>query len=35
MSRNWNELVAWQESHNFILDIYKLTSKLPKEEVYG
>lgn len=32
---DWNELIVWQESHNFVLDIYKLTSKFPKEEIYG
>ena len=35
MSRNWNDLIIWQESHKFVLDLYKLTSKFPKEEMYG
>jgi len=35
MSRNWNELVIWKESHNLVLDIYKLTKDYPKEELYN
>jgi four helix bundle protein len=35
MGRNWSELVVWQESHQIVLDVYDLTKKFPKEEMYG
>jgi len=35
MSRNWDELIIWQESHKLVLDIYQLTSKFPKEEIFN
>ena len=35
MSRNWDDLIIWQESHNLVLDIYKLTKNFPKEELYN
>jgi len=35
MSRNWNELTIWKESHELVLDIYRITAKFPKEELYG
>ncbi|MBL4654866.1 MAG: four helix bundle protein, partial [Bacteroidia bacterium] len=25
----------WQKSHKLVLEIYKLTSQFPKEEIYG
>ncbi len=35
MSRNWNELTIWKKSHELVLDIYRITAKFPKEELYG
>ena len=35
MSRNWDELIIWQESHKFVLDLYQLTSNFPRDEMYG
>ncbi|MGA1847603.1 four helix bundle protein [Deferribacter abyssi] len=35
MSRNWNELTIWKESHKLVLDIYRITAKFSKEEQYG
>ena len=32
---NFKELVVWQESHAFVLEIYTTTRKFPKEEVFG
>lgn len=29
------DLIVWQKSMKLVLEIYKLTDKLPKEEVYG
>jgi len=28
-------LTAWKKSHQFVLDIYKITKKLPKNEKYS
>jgi four helix bundle protein len=32
---NFRELIVWQKSINFVVEIYKATRKLPKEEKYG
>ena len=32
---NHKELEAWKLSINFVTDIYKITQKFPKEELYG
>lgn len=31
----WKDLKVWQKSHELVLDIYKVTAKFPKEEIYG
>jgi len=33
--RNYKELKIWQQAHHFVLIIYKVTEKYPKNEVYG
>src|SRR6266581_1687241 len=33
--RDFRTLTAWQRSHAFVLDIYKLTASFPREELYG
>jgi len=33
--RTFTDLIAWQEGHRLVLDIYKLTSKFPKPESYS
>ena len=35
MLKNYKELKVWQKSYELCLDIYKITSKFPKEERYG
>jgi len=32
---NWRKLKVWQETHNLVLEIYKVTSSFPKSETYG
>ena len=32
---HWKELEVWKESHELVLDIYKITSSFPNEEKYG
>ena|SRR3989344_2337257 len=33
--KNFTDLVAWQEAHRLVLDVYKLTEKFPSEEKFG
>lgn len=38
MSNNINHftnLIAWQKNHNIILNIYNISQKFPKEELFG
>jgi len=32
---NFEDLVVWQKAHEFVLFAYKITSKFPKEELFG
>jgi four helix bundle protein len=33
--KSFTDLKAWQESHNIVIRIYKITKNFPKEEVFG
>lgn len=33
--RTFKDLHAWQRAHEFVLGVYRLTTKFPKEEIYG
>jgi four helix bundle protein len=33
--QHFKDLLVWQKSHLFALDIYTYTKKFPKEELYG
>ncbi len=33
--KSFTDLLAWQESHKLVLDIYKLTKIWPSEELFG
>lgn len=33
--KSFTDLYAWQEGHSLVLDIYRLTKKFPKEELFG
>lgn len=33
--RDYKKYLVWQKSHELVLEIYKASSKFPKEEVYG
>lgn len=35
MIRNFTDLIVWQKSHQLMLDVYKFTDILPKEEKYN
>ena len=34
-ARTFQDLIVWQKSHQFVLDVYKLTNAFPKSEAYG
>ncbi len=34
-SRNYRDLVAWQRAMDLVEDVYGLTSRFPKDEMYG
>ena len=34
-ARNFKDLAVWQKSHEAVLEVYKLTRRLPKEELFG
>ena len=35
MLKNYKELNVWQKAYNLCIEIYKITRKFPKEELYG
>ncbi|MHC1703495.1 MAG: four helix bundle protein [Tenuifilaceae bacterium] len=34
-AKTFKDLIVWQKAHSFVLSIYKMTSNLPKDEIYG
>ena len=34
-SRNFKDLIVWQKSMSLITQIYNITRKFPKDEIYG
>ncbi len=35
MAGSFTELRVWQEAHHLALEVYRLTKKFPREEIYG
>lgn len=35
VGRNYRNLIVWQKSIAFVLEVYKLTEQFPKSELYG
>jgi four helix bundle protein len=33
--KTYKDSIAWQKSHNLVLEIYEITKKFPKEEMFG
>ena len=33
--QNYKELKVWEKSHQLVLEIYRVTAKFPKEEMFG
>lgn len=34
-TKNFQDLVVWQKSHQFVLNVYKYTGSFPSDEIYG
>lgn len=34
-TKTFTDLIVWQKAHQFVLNVYKITLKFPKEEKYG
>jgi four helix bundle protein len=33
--KSFQDLIVWQKSHQFVLDVYRVAERFPKSEVYG
>ena len=34
-AKRFEDLIVWQKAHQFVLKVYRLTGKFPKNEIYG
>ena len=34
-AKTFEDLIVWQKSHQFVLEIYKITQQFPRHEVFG
>ena len=34
-TKTFKELIVWQKAHQLVLEVYKITRKFPREEVYA
>ena len=34
-AKKFEDLIVWQKSHQFVLEIYKMTQHFPRQEVFG
>jgi four helix bundle protein len=34
-ARGFEDLIVWQKAHGFVLEIYQLTKRFPREETFG
>ena len=32
---SFKDLIVWQKAHDFVLNIYSITTKFPKDEMYA
>lgn len=35
MAKTFEDMFVWQKSHQFVMEIYKLTASFPRAETYG
>ena len=34
-SKSFRDMIVWQKAHQFVLDVYQISSNFPKQEQYG
>ena len=34
-SKRFTDLIVWQKAHQFVLSVYNMTKKFPREELFG
>jgi len=34
-AKNFQDLDVWKKSHQFVLEVYRMTEKFPNKETYG
>jgi len=34
-ARTFRDLTVWRKAHEFVLEVYRITSNFPKSEIYG
>ena len=34
-AKSFQELLVWQKTHKFVLEVYQLTKSFPRDEIYG
>jgi four helix bundle protein len=34
-SKKYSDLLVWKKSHNLVIEIYRITKQLPKDELFG
>jgi four helix bundle protein len=34
-AKTFQDLIVWRKAHEFVLEVYRLTSNFPKQETYG
>jgi len=34
-AKSFKDLIVWQKTHEFVLEVYKTTAPFPKHEIYG
>ncbi|CAN0151832.1 unnamed protein product [Chrysoparadoxa australica] len=33
-AQSFKDLIVWQKSHQFVLDVYRMSENFPKTEIY-
>ena len=34
-TKSFTELIVWQKAHDFVLAVYRMSARFPREELYG
>jgi four helix bundle protein len=35
VAKSFQDLMVWQKAHQWVLDVYRMTARFPKEELFG